>query len=697
MVDFIEVIGINEENCINCHQCIAVCPVKVCSNGSGDVVKFNNHLCIGCGRCIEACIRSHGGATEKSARIPIDDTPQFINDLADGDVIALVAPSANSNFILSQLITALKLLGVNAVYDASLGAELTVACYHEAIESGQAKLPLIAQSCPVVVKYIEINHPLLVEYLAPSGSPVHDIAVYVKSIHAKSRLAFISPCLAKRREFQDSKIIDYNVTYQSLIKVFQDRNINLDELEESNFDNVVSAGIAANFSAPGGLKECYLYKYPQTPASSITRVEGPIVYEKYLTDLENAIRAGRSDLPLMVDILNCEQGCNFGAGCINHHKSIDEVEKAIAVRSEEGIKDKAVNHERERFLQDALKNNDFAYHNYRDLSTNNDIKLPSDYELKKIYADMHKVDAKDYRNCAACGYNSCHHMAIAVFNGLNKVENCHLYQEKELLIEQDTLNKMIGESVKLNKQLQQEIAERKQQEQLLVQNSKLAAMGEMIGMIAHQWRQPLSSISTLAGNLKIFIDLDMYDSDQFVKLLDEINNHAQFLSKTINDFRHFFKPDNPQDIALLDNIINNTLGIIGKSLEYKNINLVKDYAFSTPILTYPNELMQVFLNILKNAADAIVSNGIVQPQIIILGCEKDGYQIVNIIDNAGGVPEEIIDKIFDPYFSTKGQATGTGLGLYMSRTIIEEHCKGELRATNQENGACFTIKLPMPL
>lgn len=695
MNNLIEVIGINEENCINCHQCIAVCPVKVCSNGSGDVVKFNNHLCIGCGRCIEACIKSHGGVRDKSARFPIDDVIDFINDLPDTHIIALVAPSAQSNFELKKLITALKKLGIKKVYDVSLGAEITVASYHDAIASGKAKTPLIAQPCPTVVKYIEINHPSLIEYLAPCGSPVHNIAVYVKSRYPDSKLVFISPCLAKRREFQDSKIVDYNVTFQSLQHLFSEKGIEMSLLADSEFDNYVSAGLAINFSTPGGLKECYLHNYPDTSPSSIVRIEGPIVYDKYLTDLEHAIKNKQPDLPLIVDILSCEKGCNLGPCSINFRASIDKIEMTMGARAERAVKNEKTRRELGDFTNNITANNDFSYHYYNDLSDNNNIKIPDEYELKEIYTAMHKLDEKDFRNCAACGYNSCYLMAVAVFNGLNKVENCHLFQEKELLIEQNILNNMIEESVKLNMQLQDEITEKKQQEQLLVQNSKLAAMGEMIGMIAHQWRQPLSSISTLAGNLKVFIELDMYNSEQFNKLLDEINNHAQYLSTTINDFRHFFKPDNPQDIALMSDIIEGTLGIIGKSLEYKNITLMKDFSFYTPILTYPNELMQVFLNIIKNATDVLVEQNTIEPRIIIKGCEEDGYQVVEIIDNGGGIPEGIMDKIFNPYFSTKGAAIGTGLGLYMSRTIVEEHCGGELRATNVENGACFTIKLPI--
>jgi iron only hydrogenase large subunit-like protein len=209
MQNAVEIIGIKEQNCTNCHQCIAVCPVKVCNNGSGDVIKFNNNLCIGCGRCIEACVRSHGGIIEKSARFVIDDAPEFTANLPKKEIVALIAPSAQSNFDLGKLITALRLLGVKGVYDVSLGAEITIACYHDAIQSGMAKIPVIATPCSAIVKYIELNHPKLIEHLAPIGSPVYNLAIYVKSLHPNAEIAFISPCLAKRREFQESRAVKY--------------------------------------------------------------------------------------------------------------------------------------------------------------------------------------------------------------------------------------------------------------------------------------------------------------------------------------------------------------------------------------------------------------------------------------------------------------------------------------------------------
>ena len=257
-------------------------------------------------------------------------------------------------------------------------------------------------------------------------------------------------------------------------------------------------------------------------------------------------------------------------------------------------------------------------------------------------------------------------------------------QHKELLV----LNETLEEKVKY------EVLKNQEKEQLLVHQSRLAQMGEMISMIAHQWRQPLSAISTSSANMKLLIELDQYNQDTFCRNLDNIDDYIQHLSETINDFRNFFKPDKQTERTTLGEVVNKSLNIIAQSLEGHEISVSQSIDNEVELLTYPYELMQVLLNILKNAEDILLERDIKNKHITISYRKVDRRHELSFSDNAGGIPKDIIDKIFDPYFSTKHQKNGTGLGLYMSRVIISEHCRGSLSAHNEEDGAVFVISLP---
>ncbi|PCI28816.1 MAG: hypothetical protein COB67_05555 [SAR324 cluster bacterium] len=323
-----------------------------------------------------------------------------------------------------------------------------------------------------------------------------------------------------------------------------------------------------------------------------------------------------------------------------------------------------------------------------------------------IYLDNHQATSvfslqdKEIANIFAT------QVAIALNNAENHERQNSILQEKERLsLEIHEYNRTLEQKVvartnelqdlnrNLEKRVQAELDARLRQEQLLIQHSKMAAMGEMIGMIAHQWRQPLSSISTITGNLQVLIELDMINKDDFTHSLSTVNDQVQFLSNTINDFRNFFSPKKKAEKIRLDEVLQRTMKLIGKSMDSKGIEVTEELVFSTPIHTYANELMQVFLNILKNSQDVIEEKKMSHGSIRIKGWETEQHQIVEISDNAGGIDQDIMEKIFEPYFSTKDEKTGTGLGLYMSKMIVEKHCKGELTVRNIAEGACFRIQM----
>lgn len=245
-------------------------------------------------------------------------------------------------------------------------------------------------------------------------------------------------------------------------------------------------------------------------------------------------------------------------------------------------------------------------------------------------------------------------------------------------------------NLNLQKRVEEEVRKNREKDKLLLEQSRLAQMGEMIGMIAHQWRQPISTISATSMELSMKAQLQQLNTEEAIKIANRISELTQHLSATIEDFRNFFKPTKEKKDITYADLIDSTLSIVETSLKSKNIKVVTEIRSDVVFHTYANELKQVLLNLIKNAEDVLVERKVKDPCIKIIA---EGNTL-SVSDNAGGIPQENIAKIFDPYFSTKG-LNGTGLGLYMSKTIIHEHCGGTLSVKNDEEGAVFTITLPL--
>ena len=257
-------------------------------------------------------------------------------------------------------------------------------------------------------------------------------------------------------------------------------------------------------------------------------------------------------------------------------------------------------------------------------------------------------------------------------------------KEKELI---DKTAKLKSLNEKLEELVDKKVAENKEKERMLFLQSRHAQMGEMISMIAHQWRQPLNAIGAAMGVLNIKAKSNKLTKETVFEITKKVDNYLQYLSSTINDFRNFFQPEKEKHLTDLETIVQKTLALIKDSLDSKNISISVETKNVVILNTYENELVQVILNIIKNAEDALIENKIKEPKIKII---IDGNKII-IKDNAKGIPKKIIEKIFDPYFSTKIQKNGTGLGLYMSKIILEKHCNGNIKVYNDNDGAVFEI------
>jgi two-component system CheB/CheR fusion protein len=239
-----------------------------------------------------------------------------------------------------------------------------------------------------------------------------------------------------------------------------------------------------------------------------------------------------------------------------------------------------------------------------------------------------------------------------------------------------------------------DITDIQKKDELMIAQSRQAAMGDMLAMIAHQWRQPLSVISMVSNNIQAQIQLqEKIDSESLQELIDELNEQTQYLSHTIDDFRNFFKPDKEKELLSLDEIINKLQNIIQKSLQSNDIKFEYIKDINIEVFTYQNQLMQVLINIINNAKDAIkenrTENGLIRMDVTINKKET----ILKICDNGGGIDLRIKNKLGEPYITTKSE-NGTGLGIYMSKIIVSKHLGGRLYWESDNEGSCFYISLP---
>ncbi|MGE5681150.1 MAG: methyl-accepting chemotaxis protein [Bacillota bacterium] len=423
------VIEIDKANCNNCQKCIAACPVKYCMDASGEQITINDDICIGCGECIKAC-------THNARRI-VDDFDAAFEALKRREkIIAFVAPAVAAEFPDTYLNFNgwLKSIGVSAIFDVSFGAELTVKSYLEHISENKPEM-VIAQPCPAIVTYIEIFQPELLKHLAPADSPMMHAMKMVKHFYpaySNYKMMFISPCAAKKREFDEVGIGDFNVTLKNLKEYINKNNINLSRFPEVEFDND-PAERAVAFSTPGGLIKTAQRELPEI-ANSARKIEGPHSIYHYLSGLDKDIK--KKVTPLLIDCLNCELGCNGGTGTCRD-KSQDEFEYSVErrnkrmqefYRSSNPFKRNSIAKKKLKQTIDKYWKKGIYKRKYTDLSDSNfkrNIKIPSKNEITKIFHEMGKYKESDIQNCSNCGYSTCEEMAIAIYNGINKKRNCH--------------------------------------------------------------------------------------------------------------------------------------------------------------------------------------------------------------------------------------------------------------------------------
>jgi len=423
-------------------------------NGKNKII-VDGTQCIACGACFDACAHD--------ARSYHDDTERFFADLKKGEKISLLlAPAFLANYPkeYATVLGGLKKLGVNRIISISFGADITTWGYVKYITEHNFTGG-VSQPCPAVVGYIEKYIPELIPSLMPVHSPMMCGAIYVKKyMKVTDKLAFISPCIAKKHEIDDPNCggyVSYNVTFNHLMKYVREHGISGPAVKDE-----IEYGLGSIYPMPGGLKENVYWFCGED--IFIRQIEGEKKAYKFLSDYKKRV-LGNKELPFMVDALNCEQGCIYGPGVeVEKTKSDDTLYELQKIRDASKKNDRKHAFSRKLTPRQRLARfnrqfanldiNDFIRH-YTDRSAIVTAKKPSAADLEKIYVSMDKrTEAERKINCSACGYESCKKMAVAVYNGCNNIYNCIQFVKGEVEKESELAKLMAAEVEEKNKELQ---------------------------------------------------------------------------------------------------------------------------------------------------------------------------------------------------------------------------------------------------
>ena len=418
-------IRVDTNNCVGCNACVRVCPVIDANiartNEEGNlVIQVNSDKCIKCGACIKAC--SH------NARSYTDDIDAFLSDLKAGkEIVLIAAPSIKIAFDGNwrHVLQWFRNQGIQKIYDVSYGADICTWAHIRYLQKNPNK-KLISQPCAAVVNYVTKIRTELLPNLSPIHSPMLCLAVYIRKVLGyNGKIAAISPCIAKSDEFEDTKLIDYNVTMEHLRDYFEESNVILPEIRiysEFEFDDNMGLE-GAIYPRPGGLMSNLLIHMPDMEV--ITSEGTDHLYE----NLDLYLEQKESDLPQVFDVLSCQDGCNGGpATGVDYHffamnnimYNVEQHAKGIRKKKNKRGHDlQFMEFDKKLRLEDYIR----SYH----VSETKEAVI-TQADIEKSYQLLEKTtDREKHFDCHACGFKSCRDMAIALAKGINEKENCHQY------------------------------------------------------------------------------------------------------------------------------------------------------------------------------------------------------------------------------------------------------------------------------
>ncbi|MCI7767917.1 MAG: methyl-accepting chemotaxis protein [Oscillospiraceae bacterium] len=506
-------VRIKPELCVGCNACIRACPVNDAnmSHKSGDrtIININDKNCIHCGECIKACVHK--------ARFYDDDTARMFEDLKNGKKITvLVAPAVKIAFRSNwrQMLGAVRKMGADKIYDVSFGADICTYMHLKAIAEKKVG-KIISQPCAALTDYILKYKHELIPYLSPVHSPILCGAIYIRKYAKDSNaIAVLSPCIAKKTEFSDTGVVEYNVTFAQLEKYFSDNNIRPDS-EPFEFDGLPSYS-GAIYPMPGGLKECLKLI---DPSLRVMNSEGvPHVYH----DLDNYLNTPDKSRPDVFDVLSCDYGCTVGPGVPKKHNKFEIAEIMDEVKNDSfsrQAKQTLLNKSKQYKLFDSsLRLEDFL-RSYTPKAL--DVKPVSRKDISNAFAALYKAtDEEQHFDCQACGYSTCLDMANAVAKGLNSPENCHQFILKKNLEENANIQQANKNILKANNDINELTA---------ALNSDIRLVSENTDKIVADSRENVSlieEVNRIVSELQKLSDTMSANIVQINSINEEYNNSS---------------------------------------------------------------------------------------------------------------------------------------------------------------------------
>jgi two-component system NtrC family sensor kinase len=642
------VIYTKKEQCRGCYTCVQVCPTKAIKV-EHRLAEVMDDLCISCGSCISVCA--------PKAKL-IESDIGVVETLLSSDARVIAIPSSSFPAALpgvrpGQFVSALLKLGFSEVMEDAFGAEMLGREYLRLIKS-RKKGPIFSSTCPAFVSYLEKFYPQLLPNLSPLVSPMVAMGRLIKqSYDPKAKVVFIGPCAAKKAESREdgvSGVIDAVLTFPELEEMFAARNIDPVEEPDAQFSGP-KPNSGRLFAVPGGL----------LAAAGLT---DDIVHNKiinahgreYVTSLLEEIARGEVNAHF-INFFFCH-GCMNGPAIENNRKtSIFKRRDLIARYAQADADPQQTEQDLQKYANIDLHRNFTAQDSRR--------PAPQEADIQRILAQLGKSQKVNQFNCGACGYRSCRELAIAVSEHQAEINMCWPYL----------------------------LAELQETQAGLIQAEKLSSLGQLAASIAHEVNNPLSGVLVYTQLLNKKISQDNFSKETALNYLAKMELELTRSTKLVRNLLDFAR-QSPLAFRETDvnEVLNLGLELVAHSAQIQHINVIKDFSPILPkLMADPEQLQQVSVNLILNAVQAMPAGG-----TLTLRTDLEKGQVrLDFQDTGVGIPQENLSKLFTPFFTTKKEVKGVGLGLAVSYGIVQRH-QGKIVVKSKEGeGTTFSVFLPV--